>query len=651
MSSILESQRSALEELDRIEEALSERIKFNPSILPDGCAISNESELHGVKKRSYRETVLQEQEAGRFLKRYREQCEFLNSSFTKVSALKGGHSIDSSDVAELSDELIASHPATQRQQELAAIATTNDARYSVLDRFYQQVDNIKSYHRQYPNQETEDLKAQYQMGIIGLQEKKQLLESGAYFASSTDAPSYDDQGNFIPQENPAQQAAVNALMEAQNKGVSVLLSSMAGDLDLDTVFSGEEFYGKYLDLVAFHERFVNLPYFKFDKPNTKNTEHNTLESFSNGQRVRPEQLTYLNYLGIFASFSNNLYFPTARLRSDQYFSYIAQLHQYLQQFFQKTRLLENSDKVITKIEKDFEQTWDRKLPFPGWFNSRNDESKQAAKIEDGVETLQGFYCSACTRYFAKESVYKSHLTGKKHIKNEKLLQTTSSEQTAQKPQGDATEPPQDKLKLLALHEYCITNIVELLKKQVTATLNNIERRRALTDRERHLELESLDTQDQFLLEDALNSLNGPTKSKSADGEDDEDEDGLVYNPLKLPLGWDGKPIPFWLWKLHGLGVQYPCEICGNHVYMGRKIFEKHFAEARHVHGLRCLGVVPGVLFNGITKIKDALALWEKVRRDNRLEEGRKENVVEMEDEEGNVMTEKVYNDLKKQGLL
>jgi splicing factor 3A subunit 3 len=34
-------------------------------------------------------------------------------------------------------------------------------------------------------------------------------------------------------------------------------------------------------------------------------------------------------------------------------------------------------------------------------------------------------------------------------------------------------------------------------------------------------------------------------------EEEEDDDGKIYNPLKLPLGWDGKPIPFWLYKLHG----------------------------------------------------------------------------------------------------
>jgi len=38
------------------------------------------------------------------------------------------------------------------------------------------------------------------------------------------------------------------------------------------------------------------------------------------------------------------------------------------------------------------------------------------------------------------------------------------------------------------------------------------------------------------------------------------------------LGWDGKPIPYWLYRLHGLSKSYKCEICGNHTYWGRKEF-------------------------------------------------------------------------------
>ena len=73
-------------------------------------------------------------------------------------------------------------------------------------------------------------------------------------------------------------------------------------------------------------------------------------------------------------------------------------------------------------------------------------------------------------------------------------------------------------------------------------------------------------------------------------EEEEEDDGTIYNPLKLPLGWDGKPIPYWLYKLHGLGVEFRCEICSDFVYMGRKGFERHFQESRHAFGMRALGL-------------------------------------------------------------
>lgn len=61
---------------------------------------------------------------------------------------------------------------------------------------------------------------------------------------------------------------------------------------------------------------------------------------------------------------------------------------------------------------------------------------------------------------------------------------------------------------------------------------------------------------------------------------DERDDGVPYNPKNLPLGWDGKPIPYWLYKLHGLNIGYSCEICGNQVYKGPKAFQRHFTVGR-----------------------------------------------------------------------
>ena len=38
-----------------------------------------------------------------------------------------------------------------------------------------------------------------------------------------------------------------------------------------------------------------------------------------------------------------------------------------------------------------------------------------------------------------------------------------------------------------------------------------------------------------------------------------------------------QPIPYWLYKLHGLNVTYTCEICGNATYRGPKAFQRHFS--------------------------------------------------------------------------
>jgi splicing factor 3A subunit 3 len=177
------------------------------------------------------------------------------------------------------------------------------------------------------------------------------------------------------------------------------------------------------------------------------------------------------------------------------------------------------------------------------------------------------------------------------------------------------------------------------------TLMNVERREGMTDKERQQEIEALYAEE--------------TDEATTQIEEDEEQDGdeKVYNPLKLPLAWDGKPIPFWLYKLHGLGVEFPCEICGNYVYMGRRAFDKHFSEQRHIYGLNCLGVNKNTsLFREITKIDEALKLWNKMQRDlaDELERKGGENgdgVIEMEDSLGNVMPKAVYEDLATAGLL
>jgi splicing factor 3A subunit 3 len=105
-------------------------------------------------------------------------------------------------------------------------------------------------------------------------------------------------------------------------------------------------------------------------------------------------------------------------------------------------------------------------------------------------------------------------------------------------------------------------------------------------------------------------LNARAEDEKEDLEIESDADGdgeKIYNPMKLPVGYDGKPIPFWLYKLHGLSQEFSCEICGNFKYLGRKAFERHFQEGRHAHGMRCLGIPNTRQFQEITSIEDAYA--------------------------------------------
>ncbi|KFM24257.1 Splicing factor 3A subunit 3 [Auxenochlorella protothecoides] len=133
-------------------------------------------------------------------------------------------------------------------------------------------------------------------------------------------------------------------------------------------------------------------------------------------------------------------------------------------------------------------------------------------------------------------------------------------------------------------------------------------------------------------------------------EEDSDEEAPIYNPLKLPLGWDGKPIPFWLYRLHGLNIEFKCEICGGASYWGRRAFERHFKEPQHQRGLKTLGVPWSREFYEITSIADALALWKSMRERQRsgAAPGTEE---EFEDDAGNVYNKKTWEDLRRQGLV
>lgn len=195
---------------------------------------------------------------------------------------------------------------------------------------------------------------------------------------------------------------------------------------------------------------------------------------------------------------------------------------------------------------------------------------------------------------ANKNVYSYHIKSEGHKKAENIHNNKAS---TPQPKKLNMEAPLS-FKELARMEEVIKAYIDKLESIREDTALHSERKQTLTTDE--------------LMADAI---------EEAEIDDSEEEDEKLYNPLKLPLGWDGKPIPYWLYKLHGLGVEYTCEICGNYVYMGRKAFDRHFQvrswfkwdyylltrvqEWRHAHGMRCLGIPNTRHFQEITLIEDA----------------------------------------------
>lgn len=439
--------------------------------------------------------------------------------------------------------------------------------------FYDELNKIKDFHKRYPNEPVENLERAY----------KRAEDGGP-------------PGGF------------------------------AGDIN--TIFTGEEAFGRFFDLTLPHEDYLNLPGVK---------------------NVR--KLTYLQYLDNFDVFTppKCIISPQEKM-TDQYFAYVGSLAEYLETFLRKIKPLEDLDKLIKSFQDEFDKEWSEDK-VPGWETTKAASNGTASTQPTTEGTGEGVWCGDCQKEFKNDNVYKGHLTGKKHIKaaeaRQQMLANGGEDTEMTNGNGTAgTSLARVKERAVAEREYRIRALAKNMQTQREDTRVNVERKAGMTDKERQQELAAL-------FEEENEAMIRPAHAE----EDGDDEEEKVYNPLKLPLAWDGKPIPFWLYKLHGLGVEFTCEICGNYVYMGRRAFDKHFSEARHIYGLQCLGITKNTgLFREITKIEEAEKLWEKLERDRHRDLERKggvdgDGIVEMEDPAGNIMPKRVYEDLAKSGLL
>ncbi|OVA11319.1 zinc finger protein [Macleaya cordata] len=385
-------------------------------------------------------------------------------------------------------------------------------------------------------------------------------------------------------------------------------------------FSGEEGYGRYLDLHELYNEYVNS---KFG-----------------------ESIEYSAYLDVFSKphkISRNLKLTR------QYREYLEHLLEYLVYFFQRTEPLQDLDRIFSKVETEFEDLWeDGKIQ--GWESKGLENGHVSAQdslidldyyttvqelMEVGPEKLKEALAALGLKTGGTVQQRAERLFLTKHTPLEQLDRkhfakgSRNIEQNGVAAAAAAASQKADSKKI-ALKEAKIKRLCELLNETILQTKENVEKKQALTYEEMEAEREEEEVQ--------------------ADTESDDDEQ-QIYNPLKLPMGWDGKPIPYWLYKLHGLGQEFKCEICGNHSYWGRRAFERHFKEWRHQHGMRCLGIPNTKNFNEITSIQEAKVLWERIQERQGVNKWRPDLEEEYEDKEGNIYNKKTFTDLQRQGLI
>jgi len=273
-----------------------------------------------------------------------------------------------------------------------------------------------------------------------------------------------------------------------------------------------------------------------------------------------DRLSYIAYLEMLRHSKVERTLDVREKSLPEYLAYVQSLYNYLVSFFERALPLIDIQAKVKEEEANFASAWDAGQ-VSGWAESST-KPKPAAAVNGS-----GIWCPYCTsdesesaeiyaepasgqKHYSKQTVYDAHLSSDKHKKKESLGNARSDPNKAKGPPAPtSSSSSRDKLRIPAQISYLVASLLTYppIPQLLADTRSEVERRMALTAREREAELEEAD--------DAA-----PPAAEMTPEEDEEEEDGKIYNPLKLPLGWDGKPIPFWLYKLHGLGVDFRCEV-------------------------------------------------------------------------------------------
>lgn len=465
------------------------------------------------------------------------------------------------------------------------------------------------------------------------------------------------------------------------------------------LFSVEEVFGKYLDLYSSYELFLLIGFTDdstttaTSKTDTKGTDKNSKQEEKKESENDSHHVSYVDFLLLLQNGLHNIRSESSKLfHRKKYMRFLQSVCDYIVSFLNRTvPLLDVNQEVIEKANTLFNEEWSREGGVIGWernafervlvptmssdstgvstevsesshsdaidlekFDSVNhlmdDVPAEALKVELARLGMKcgGTVLDQAKRLWSTKGVSWEDLPKKLFVKGIKPPVRPSEKLTPSSAQNGEyyIQVNHERRVDIARLEFIATALLDQVRPSLDATARRAERRltQTITEREREME-EEISGAYQDRMNDEMKN------EEASDNDDSDDEETPVYNPKGVPLGWDGKPIPYWLFKLHGLNHFFPCEICGNESYRGRYNFEKHFAEAKHSFGMKCLGIPNTKHFHGVTKIEDAQNLWTKLQRSVNEDVFDASKEEEYEDSHGNILSRATYEDLARQGLL
>jgi splicing factor 3A subunit 3 len=175
-----------------------------------------------------------------------------------------------------------------------------------------------------------------------------------------------------------------------------IFNNLLSEINLKTLFTNEENFGKCLDLHELYHEYINIPNIFNNDNNDKNKVIFNMENIV--------KLNYLNYIKNIDNFKN---IPIKVKKSEEYIKYIKHLAQYLKSFFVKIYPLINFNEIQDIIDSKFE-------------DDQEHIDKSIGLNEEEEIKKNELFCNICNKSFAKETLMDAHMKSKKHLKKVNL---------------------------------------------------------------------------------------------------------------------------------------------------------------------------------------------------------------------------------------